>query len=206
MYINDEKTFNEGDVVPAGSTLYISMADSSGINTQTMSIGNSIRLLLDNGKQTFDNANNYLTLSDMNRQGLLAMPLTGIAPGLHNMSVTVHDVFGNATSKAISFVIGTGTTGKVSVEELPAIDQATISVTGLPDDIAPTCNIKVTDALGNLVWSTSATTFPVVWNLTTTDGKRVAGGLYKVFGNYSDGTVTGGTDIGEIIVLDKIKN
>ncbi|MBQ0115096.1 MAG: type IX secretion system sortase PorU [Bacteroidales bacterium] len=206
MYINDEKTFNEGDVVPAGSTLYISMADSSGINTQTMSIGNSIRLLLDNGKQTFDNANNYLTLSDMNRQGMLAMPLTGIAPGLHNMSVTVHDVFGNATSKAISFVIGTGTTGKVSVEELPAIDQATISVTGLPDDIAPTCNIKVTDALGNLVWSTSATTFPVVWNLTTTDGKRVAGGLYKVFGNYSDGTVTGGTDIGEIIVLDKIKN
>ena len=68
----------------------------------------------------------------------------------------------------------------------------------------PTVTMKVTDATGNLVWSTVTDTFPCTWNLTNNQGQRVPAGLYKYYGTYVAGDQYGGTDIDNLIVIDPL--
>ena len=53
MYFNDEQSFSNGALIPPGSTLYIRATDDHSFNTQSVAIGNSMSLQLDNGKTTY---------------------------------------------------------------------------------------------------------------------------------------------------------
>jgi flagellar hook assembly protein FlgD len=66
--------------------------------------------------------------------------------------------------------------------------------------------VRVTDATGKLVWKTQASSFPVAWDMTDLNGKKVPAGLYRYYGTYGDGVNNGGTAINRLIVLDPLEN
>ena len=64
---------------------------------------------------------------------------------------------------------------------------------------------QVTNTKGELVWSTSTSTFPCTWNLTDNLGQRVAPGLYKIHGNYENNEGYGGSNIINFVVLNPLQ-
>lgn len=204
MYLNEEQSFQDGAVVPANSTLYIKATDNVAINNQSMSLGNNMRLVLDGGKSSYYLVNNFATVSNGGKDLDVAFPLTGLATGQHTLSYTVHDMAGNATTRSISFIVGNVDNVVLGVEEVPATTSATITA-ATTTSTTPTVNVIVTDVLGNLVWKTATSSFPLQWNLTDMSGKRVKGGVYKIFGNYNEGNLYGGTNVTQVVVVDPIK-
>ncbi|MCQ2287976.1 MAG: type IX secretion system sortase PorU [Muribaculaceae bacterium] len=202
MFLNEETSFTSGAVVPANSTLYIRATDDLAINNQSLSMGNNMRLVLD-GNTSFYTVGNYATVSNEGRTLDIAFPLEGLSEGEHSLTYVVHDVAGNAASRTISFFVRETGMLNIKVDELPATTQATIQAsTALT---SPTVDVKVTDALGNLVWNTTTSSFPVVWNLKDNYNRKVAGGRYKVYGTFTDGTVTGGTNVADVLVITPSK-
>ena len=208
MYLNDEETTVDGAVVPANSTLYIQATDDYGINNQSMTMGNNTRLVLDGGKVNYDLVGQYTTLTDNGRTLNVAFPMSALSEGEHSLSFTVHDVAGNSAQRTISFSVGNTAAIKLTVEEVPAIDTATINATSTLEAM-PAINLKVTDALGNIVWTRTTSSFPVTWNLTDNNGARVKGGLYKVYGTCDDdgtpATIHAGTNVAPITVITPLK-
>lgn len=203
MYLNEETSYSDGDIVPANSTVYIHATDDMGINNQSMTAGNNMRLVLDGGKKSFYTVSNSAVITDEGRTLDLAFQLDNLDEGEHSLSFTVHDAAGNASTRSISFVVGQPQAMTLSVEELPATTVATVNAATTLT--AANIDLKVTDALGNLVWSSSNTTFPATWNLTDRNGNRVKGGVYKIFGTYTQGNSHGGTNVTSVIVVDPIK-
>ena len=205
MYLNEEQSFNDGAVVPANSTLYIKASDDVAINNQTVSMGNNMRLTLDGGKASFYLVNNFATVSNGGKDMEIAFPLSDMGEGQHTLSYTVHDMAGNAATRSISFIVGNVDKLSLNVEELPATTAATINIASTTLATTPQVNLKVTDVLGNLVYSTTTSTFPATWDLKDMTGKRVKGGVYKIFGNYESGHIYGGTNVTQVIVVDPLK-
>lgn len=205
MFLNEESSFNDGAIVPANSTLYITASDNVAINNQAMSLGNNMRLTLDGGKSSYYLVNDYAVVSNEGHEMNLAFPLTNITPGQHTLSYTIHDMAGNATSRSISFIVGNVNQIELAVEELPAVNSATINVASSTMATTPQLNITVTDILGNLVWKGNTTSLPITWNLNDMTGKRVKGGVYKMWGNYETSNGFGGTNVTQIVVTDPLK-
>ena len=204
IYFNDEHTFTNGSVIPAGSTLHIVASDDHSFNNQTVSIGNSMDLQLDGGKTTYPYIRNFSTISNEGKTLEIEFPMT-LEPGKHSLQYTVYDVAGNKASETISFLVGVESQVELSVEEEPAVDQATFNIS-TPLASAPPVTIKVLDNVGNLVWSTTTANFPFSWDLNNNNGARVPAGVYKFFGTYQNNNSYGGTTIGHIIVIDPHNN
>ena len=203
MFMNEETTFAEGAVVPANSTLYITATDDYGLNTQSASMGNCMKLLLDGGKTSYSMVRTFAVARNDGRDLSIAFPVNGLAEGNHTLTFTVFDVAGNSASRTISFVVSGARDVELNAQEMLAIDQATFSIAESDQATCPSMNIKVTDAQGHIVWNTTTSTWPVTWDLTDASGERVKPGLYKYFGNYDSGASYGGTGIGDLIVIDK---
>lgn len=203
MYLNEESTFGDGAIVPANSTLYLTADDDLGINSQTLSVGNKMRLVLD-GKTSFYQVGNFINVSNEGRHLDLAFPLNGLSEGEHSLTCTVHDVAGNSASRTISFIVGNSNDITLAVNELPATTEATITAASKFTTL-PNVDLKVTDALGKLVWSTTTNSFPATWDLTDNTGKPVNGGIYKIYGSYNDGMNHGGTNVTSVLVVKPVK-
>jgi len=93
----------------------------------------------------------------------------------------------------------------LTIDEEPAMTQATFNLEGAGTP-TPDVTIKVIDNVGNLVWSTTTSNFPYNWNLTDNNGNRVPAGVYKYYGTYKGNTTYGGTEIGNIIIIDPYRN
>lgn len=206
MFLNDETTFNEGCTVPANSMLYITASDDIGINTQSASIGNSMKLLLDGGRTSYYQVKENAVASDNARHLEVAIPMEGLSEGAHTLTFTVFDVAGNSASRTISFIVSQSSNIVLTAQEMPATTVATIDVDCGNISPAPMVNLKVTDAHGNIVWTKSTSSFPTTWDLTDMNGNRVKPGLYKYMGNYDNGSNYGGTNIGDLIVIDPVKS
>ncbi len=202
MYLNDESN-GDGAVVPASSTLYITATDNLAINNQSLSLGNNMRLVLD-GNTSYSLIGKNATVTQEGRQVDLAFPLSGLSEGEHSLAYTVHDVAGNATTRTISFVVASTSDVTLGVEELPATSQATFTASTSLTSM-PSIDLKVTDALGRLVWTSTTSSFPATWDLKDMSGKAVDGGMYKVYGSYNNGTTHGGTNIATVLVVKPLK-
>lgn len=200
MYLNDEETFGASTTVAPNSTLYVHATDNLAINNQSGSMGSNMRLVLDGGKKSFYTVGNNARVTQQGQSLDIAFPLNGLTTGSHSLTLTIHDAAGNATSRTISFNVGKKETVKLTVAQQPATTQATINAS--QDPLAPV-SIKVNDAMGHLVWSTAATSFPVTWDLRDNYGRRVPGGLYRVSGTFENEGTTGATNTADIIVINR---
>ncbi|MBN1388981.1 MAG: T9SS type A sorting domain-containing protein [Bacteroidales bacterium] len=102
------------------------------------------------------------------------------------------------TGKGLVTVRETGTAGSEDMNDVyaypnPVREDFTgdITITGL----ARNSNVKITDISGNLVFETTSTGGDAIWDMKTHNGKNVSTGVYLVFCNNEDGTVSTVTKI-----------
>jgi hypothetical protein len=206
MYINDEATFNDGAVIGSDAILYINVTDNEGINMQSNSVDNSMRLVLDGGKQSYSDITCYATPLDGNKSVNVEVPIASLPEGMHTLQYTVYDMFGNSATRTITFVVGQSTSANLVADKVPAYVNDEVNF-DLDTDLTRIDEVilRVTDATGKLVWMTTTSSFPVTWDMKDMDGNKVPAGLYRYFGTYSDGTNHGGTPINKLVVLDALK-
>jgi len=72
-------------------------------------------------------------------------------------------------------------------------------------EYSPEYTVRVTDAVGKLVWKTKTSSFPITWDMKDMDGNSVPAGLYRYYGTYSDGVNYGGTPISDLIVIEPLR-
>ncbi|MBR5640226.1 MAG: type IX secretion system sortase PorU [Muribaculaceae bacterium] len=204
IYFNDEQSFSNGALIPSGSTLYIRASDDYSFNNQQMAVGNTMNLTLDGGKTTYPYVKSFATLEDEGKALAVEFPMD-LQEGRHTLQYTVYDAAGNKATETISFLVGNDSKLNLTIGEEPAMTEATFILDGT-FSTTPNVNIKVLDSVGNLVWSTTTTNFPYTWNLTDNSGNRVPAGVYKFYGTYKGSDIYGGTEIGQIIVIDPYRS
>lgn len=211
MYVNDEATFADGATVGSDAMLYVTASDNEALNLQTNHVENATRLLIDGGKRDCGDLMGHVTAGQDGKSMRVEYPLSGLAPGVHTLTFTACDLVGQTASRTITIVVGQNSQATLVADKLPVYLNKDTAVNF---DVSESRNVKsganyvvrVTDALGNLVWKTSTTSFPVSWNLTGLDGKQVKPGLYRYYSTYSDGYNYGGTSISNLIVLEPVKS
>ena len=162
-------------------------------------------LLLDGGKQSYEDVACYATLEDGSKVVNIAFPLANLSAGRHTLTYTVYDMLGNCASRTITFMVGQNTVVDLVTDKMPAFRDGVVNfdveteLTLIPDMV-----IRVTDATGKLLWMTNANAFPVTWDMRDFNGNKVPAGLYRFFGTYNDGVNFGGTPLNNLIVLDPI--
>ena len=205
MYINDAE-FTNGSVVPDNSLLYIHASDNEAIDVQSNSINHLMTLVLDGGKPSYADITSYVTADTSGRAINVEYPLNDLPDGVHSLTFTVYDLVGNCTSHTINFVVGNASSATMTVDKLPATVGSQVSFDMASDmETSPEFTVRVTDAVGHLVWMTKTSSFPVAWDMKDMNGNSVPAGLYRYYGTYSDGVNYGGTPIGDLIVIDPLK-
>ncbi len=206
MYVNDEMTFEDGAVIAPDAMLYISASDNEGINMQPNSVSNTMILQLDGGKQSFGEVIYFASVADGGKTVNIEFPLSSLSEGLHTLTYTVYDMLGNSASRTISFLVGQTSAVNLVADKMPAFLDGAVNIdVDTKLTVAPEMVLRVTDAVGHLVWMTKTSSFPVNWDMKDMNGNKVPAGLYRYFGTYNDGVNYGGTPINKLIVLDPVK-
>lgn len=200
IYMDNGETFAYTDLVDAVPVLHVEVSDNEGLNSSGSPLTGGLSLTLDGGKDSYNQVTNYCTFSNNGRHLSLAFPVKGLSFGRHELAFQVSDMAGNVTTRTVSFMVGQTTALTLRVNESMATTQATfdVSATSLPS--IPELTLKVTDVKGNLVWTTTTSSFPCTWNLKGADGKRVANGVYRYYATYDTFDYYGGTAKGELVV------
>ena len=167
-----------------------------------------MKLQLDGGKQSYEDVVCYATADDGGKVVKIEFPVSNLTVGLHTLTYTVSDMLGNQASRTISFVVGQGSAADLVADKMPAIldSDNMISIDVKTElSVLPEMTVRITDALGRLVWMTNAGSFPVTWDMKDMNGNKVPAGLYRYFGTYNDGVNYGGTSIKNLIILEPVK-
>lgn len=206
MYVNDEAAFANGNSVGSNSMLYITATDDMGINLQPNTVDYTMRLVLDDGKNSYGDITYYATTDDYGKVLHIEYPVNNLSDGLHTLTFTVYDMLGNSATRTITFMVGQTGQAELVADALPAYLDGVVNF-DLDTDLAqaPEVIVRVTDATGHLVWKTTTSSFPVTWDMKDMNGNKVPAGLYRYFGTYNDGNNHGGTSINKLIVLDPLK-
>ena len=201
MYIG-EQSFADGDAVDPNTTLFISVSDDAGINTQSLSMGNSMTLVLD-GSTSYSTIRNFASVN-LDGSVSIAFPLSSLSEGNHTLLFTVYDLSGNATSRTINFVVASEFNKPIlTVAEIPASETATFNITHELTE-TPVVTLKVMDVKGNIVWRETTTEFPYEWDLKDNSGKRLPAGVYDYYGTVKAGNAYGGTDVKQLIIVEPL--
>ena len=173
---------------------------------QPNSVSNSMILQLDGGKQSYGEVIYFAKVADGGKTVNIEFPLSNLSEGLHTLTYTVYDMLGNSASRTITFLVGQTSVVDLVADKMPAFRDGAVNFDVKTElTLAPEMVLRVTDAVGHLVWMTTTSSFPVNWDMKDMNGNTVPAGLYRYFGTYNDGVNYGGTPINKLIVLDPVK-
>jgi hypothetical protein len=104
LYMNDEN-FVSGGITNENPTLLANLYDENGINTAS-GIGHDITAILDGDETNVYKLNAYYVAAvDDYQSGSLSYPLRDLSPGLHTLTLKAWDVYNNASTQDIQFVV-----------------------------------------------------------------------------------------------------
>jgi len=107
-YINDS-LFHDGGITGANTSLYVVLNSETGINVSGNAIGHDLTAVLDsNNEQPYTLNDFYETAPNTYKTGFVNFPLSGLADGPHNITVTAWDVNDNMGSGRIDFIVVDG--------------------------------------------------------------------------------------------------
>jgi hypothetical protein len=104
LFMNDE-SFVSGGITNENPTLLAKLFDENGINTAS-GVGHDIVATID-GDETnpFILNDYYVADEDTYQSGALSYPFRNLSPGLHTLTLKAWDVYNNASTKEIQFVV-----------------------------------------------------------------------------------------------------
>ena len=185
-YLNSTN-FSDGDIVNESPVLFAAISDSSGINLSTAGIGHNMTATID-GTTTFSDLNSYYTPDTTGYSGVICYPLSNLDEGEHTLTLRVWDNECNSSTVELLFTVQKGLTPeiyKVYADQNPARTATNFYLEHDRPNGIVTVNISVYNLKGIPVWQTQKTgtsdmfkTFPITWNLTTSSGAKVPGGVY----------------------------
>ena len=104
LYMNDEN-FVSGGITNENPTLLANLYDENGINTAS-GIGHDITAILDGDETNVYKLNPYYVAAiDDYKRGSLSYPLRDLSPGLHTLTLKAWDVYNNASTQDIQFIV-----------------------------------------------------------------------------------------------------
>jgi hypothetical protein len=104
LFMNDEN-FVSGGITNENPTLLANLFDENGINTAS-GIGHDITAILDGDETNVYKLNAYYVAAvDDYQRGTLSYPLRDLSPGLHTLTLKAWDVYNNASTQDIQFVV-----------------------------------------------------------------------------------------------------
>jgi len=104
LFMNDEN-FVSGGITNENPTLLANLYDENGINTAS-GIGHDITAILDGDETNVFKLNDYYTAAvDDYQRGALSYPFRNLSPGLHTLTLKAWDVYNNASTQDIQFIV-----------------------------------------------------------------------------------------------------
>ena len=186
MYLN-HPTFEKGKTVNSSPMLIAEISDNHAINMSLAGIGHWMSLSLDEGAVTYNDVTNYYQPESIEK-GTLYYQLENLVDGAHSLTLRVWDSAGNSTSATLDFYVDNSVQPKIFdiySDRNPASETASFYLVHDRPDGDLKVEFEVYDMLGRTVWTNTSTgradmykSFPIVWNLTDTGGRRVERGIY----------------------------
>lgn len=187
LYMNDE-TFVSGGITNESPIFIAYMEDESGINTAG-GIGHDIVAVLDGDISNPIVLNDYYqTELDSYSTGNLHFPLRNLKTGLHTITFTVWDVYNNATSSEIQFlVVGNETVTLTNVLNYPnpCVNYTEFWFTHNKPNEPLEVQIQVLTITGKVVWTKNQTittsgflSREITWDTRDDFGNRIGKGVY----------------------------
>jgi hypothetical protein len=104
LFMNDE-SFVSGGITNENPTLIAKLFDENGINTAS-GVGHDIVATLDGDETKPFILNDYYVADvDTYKSGELSYPFRDLSPGLHTLTLKAWDVYNNASTKDIQFIV-----------------------------------------------------------------------------------------------------
>lgn|GEM_PF-1976152 len=200
LYLDNADTFSDGTAVSANPTVYATINDAqTGIDVSG-SLNSNLMLVLD-GTTELQNVLSRMTPSADNGMKLV-YPLSNLADGSHSISLTVSDNAGNTATETINFtVISTALNATLAIDDNPVRDMMSYRLTDADISDSTELTLIIRDMSGNTVYSSKGIGTAGTWDLTASDGSKIADGRYKANVMLRDGNVHGSTPSVEFIVV-----
>jgi hypothetical protein len=187
LYMNDE-TFVSGGITNESPIFIAYIEDESGINTAG-GIGHDIVAVLDGEVSTPFILNDYYqTELDSYTNGNLHFPLRDLKTGLHTITFTAWDVYNNATTTEIQFlVVGNETITLTNVLNYPnpCVNYTEFWFTHNKPNEPLEVQVQVLTITGKVVWTKNQTistsgflSRDITWDTKDDFGNRIGKGVY----------------------------
>jgi hypothetical protein len=186
LYMGDT-TFISGGLVGTSSRIVAILSDQSGIDISNFNSQNDIRAILDDTLTL--NLNAYYTAdADTYTRGKVDYPIDGLKPGAHLLTLHAADVYGNASSASLSFVVSDA--AGIQIEQWlnypnPFSESTVFHFKHNRPGEDLEAMVTIFDRMGKVVltntYQIGGSTYKVdlpPWDGTSADGNKLAGGLY----------------------------
>ena len=187
LYMNDT-TFVDGGITDEEPTLLATLFDSIGINAVGSGLGHDITAVLDGNAGSLIILND-LYESDMNdeRYGTIRYQLSGLSRGRHTLKVKAWNIFNYSGEAELSFYVRTSDSVATRLRAYPnpATTQVSLLMEHNGTETLAEATVEIYTMQGQRIRSFattpaagSYTVGPVLWDLTSENGRRVAPGVY----------------------------
>ncbi len=186
LYLNDE-TFVNGGTVQETPTFIAKISDENGLSTSGNGIGHDLMLLVDDLPSRMYNLNSFFS-ADVGsyKSGMVRFQIPELTAGKHHLTFRAWDVQNNSTIDTLTFVVKPGLKPDVSdVQFVQSANAGQFLFTHNRPMADVTVMLSVFDLLGRMIWQSdwsmqaeNNTSDLLEWNLTDTNDRRIANGIY----------------------------
>ncbi|MDD5861200.1 MAG: type IX secretion system sortase PorU [Prevotella sp.] len=186
-YLNSP-TFVDGGSVNSTPYFVAEISDSDGINASGAGLGHDLQLVIDNSAaMTYSLNVNFTYAFNSYTEGTTWYSIPELTAGRHQLRFTAWDILNNATTTVLNFNVVKNLEPnilEITATENPAKTSTTFIISHDRAGSTVNTDIEVYDMAGRLVWehneeSTSSDgTTAVTWNLCSSAGSRLPGGIY----------------------------
>lgn len=186
LYLNNEQFVN-GGTVQETPTLIARISDENGLSTSGNGIGHDLILMVDDEPSKIYNLNSFFS-ADVGsyKSGVVRYQIPSLTAGKHHLTFRAWDVQNNSTIDTLTFIVKPGLKPEVSDVQFVQLGNAGQFIFTHNRPMADvTVKLTVFDLLGRMIWQSdwnmqaeNNTSDLLEWNLTDTNDRRIANGIY----------------------------
>lgn len=180
----DRSSFRSGDAVTQSPMIYALVTDDTGLKSGFGSTPDSGLVVTLDGKSIAQTAQQFAAITDGGRMLNLCLQLSNLSKGMHTIALKASDFNGNISTASIRFNVQDETPSSTEVGINSALVRDNAEFTLITDSdagyTATEAVLVITDMLGKEIKRIDITGDSAVWDVTDTEGTRVAPGTYHV--------------------------